>query len=157
MVRQSRVANDDRGFTLVETLVVMVIMAVSLGIVGMGATGWTRAREHSGSAEQLVSFLRQAQQRALTEAVQYCVTFDSTTTYAMRKGLCTAAVARPGETDTPAVTVTAAFVQADGTTTNQIVFTPRGSASPGTATVMREGRNPIVLKVEGLTARVAII
>jgi prepilin-type N-terminal cleavage/methylation domain-containing protein len=157
MVRQVRVAHDDRGFTMIELLTAMIIMGVIMGMVGMGATGWTRAREHSGSAEQLVSFLRQAQQRALTEAVQYCVTFDTATTFAMHKGVCTAPVTRPGETDSPAVTVTAAFVQADGTTTNHIVFTPRGSASPGTATVKREGRDPIVLKVEGLTARVAII
>ena len=80
--------SDDRGFTLLETLLVLIIMGVCFGLVAGGALGWTRAREHSGSAQQLVSFLRQAQQRALTEATPYCVTFETATTYAMRKGSC---------------------------------------------------------------------
>jgi type II secretion system protein H len=156
MVSRFRVAHDDRGFTMIELLTAMVIMGVTLGMVGMGATSWTRAREQSGSAQQLVSYLRQAQQRALTEATQYCVTFDTATSYAMHKGSCTDPVVKPAETDSPAVTIASLFTQADGSTATHIIFTPRGTASPGTATVSREGRDPIVLQVEGLTARVSI-
>lgn len=150
-------ASDDRGLTLLETLLVLIIMGVCFGLVAGGAVGWTRARELRGSADQLVSFLRQAQQRALTEATTYCVTFDTDTSYAMRKGTCTDAVVRgPAETASSAVTIAANFTQTDGSTAAQIIFTPRGTASPGTATVSRPDRAPMVLQVEGLTARVAI-
>jgi type II secretion system protein H len=157
MIRKLPVAPDERGFTLVEVLTVMIIMGVTLGIVGIGASSWTRSREHSGTAQQLVSFLRQAQQRALTEATEYCVTFDSATTYSMRKGGCAATVVRgPAQTDADAVTLDVSFTQTDGTTADHIVFTPRGTASPGTASVLRDGEDPIVVEVEGLTARVSI-
>jgi type II secretion system protein H len=156
MFKQVRVGSDQRGFTLVEVLVAMAIMGITLGIVAGGSISWTRAREQSGSAQQLVSFLRQAQQRALTEATSYCVTFDSSTTYSMRKGTCTSTIKRgPAETDSKAVVIAASFTQTDGTNAAHIIFTPRGTASPGTATVSRAGRADIVVQVEGLTARVS--
>ncbi len=156
MFKQVRVGSDQRGFTLIEVLVSMAIMGITLGIVAGGSVSWTRAREQSGTAQQLVSFMRQAQQRALTEATSYCVKFDTARTYTMRKGTCASAIVRgPAETDSAGVTLAASFAQTDGTDAAQVVFTPRGTASPGTATVARAGRDPIVVQVEGLTARVS--
>ncbi len=156
MFKQVRVGSDERGFTLIEVLTAMAIMGITLGIVAGGSVSWTRAREQSGTAQQLVSFMRQAQQRALTEATSYCVKFDTSRTYTMRKGTCASAIFRgPAETDSPAVTLAGSFAQTDGTDAAQVVFTPRGTASPGTVTVARDGRDPIVVHVEGLTARVS--
>jgi type II secretion system protein H len=156
MFKQVRVRSDERGFTLIEVLTAMAIMGITLGIVAGGSMSWTRAREQSGTAQQLVSFMRQAQQRALTEATSYCVKFETSRTYTMRKGTCASAIVRgPAETDAAGVTLVASFAQTDGTDAAQVIFTPRGSASPGTATVERAGRDPIVVHVEGLTARVS--
>lgn len=157
MPRRARLVHDERGFTLVETLVGMMIMGVALGIAVGATSSWSRAREHSGSAQEIVSLLRQAQQKALTEATSYCVTLDSETTYSMRRGTCAAATTKgPIETYAPAVTLSGTFTQSDGTAASQIVFTPRGTASPGTLTVSRDGEDPIDIEVEGLTGRVAI-
>jgi prepilin-type N-terminal cleavage/methylation domain-containing protein len=145
----------DHGATMVELLTTLTIFGVALGIAGTGVAGWTRSSEFTGSADQLVTFLRGAQQRSLTEAVDYCVTIDSTTTWSMHNGGCTAAPTRQGSTESSAVTITGSFTQFDGTPASRIVFTPRGTATPGEATIMRSGMTPIKISIEGLTGRVA--
>lgn len=145
----------DEGTTLIEIITVLSIMGVCLALAGVGVTSWVTNRQHAGTAEQLVSFLRQAQQRAQTEVKDYCVTFDSGTEWSMRPGGCTAAPGARGQPEASTVMVAADFTQFDGTSAAQVQFTPRGVATPGTVTVSRPGRSSITITVEGLTGRVS--
>lgn len=150
----------DSGFTLIELLVAMVIFSV---LAAVSTSGWSRYQQnvqHRGSAQELVSALRNAQQAALAEAVTYCVAFDATTrSYQVNKFTCSAgAVPASNAKTTNSVRVglsAAAFVQPDGTTTGTVSFFPRGSATRGTVDVTRTGSaRTYRITVEGLTGRV---
>ena len=158
--QDGRRVRGDVGFTMIELLVGMVIMGA---LAAMSTSGWTRYQrtvEHRGSAQELVSTLRNAQQRALAEATSYCVTFDVTRrSYELFRSACGAA--GNGETDrtqSPRIElVSPDFQQTDGSTAPRVTFTARGSASKGTVLVTRENSSKqYVITVEGLTGRVSL-
>lgn len=148
------------GFTMIELLVGMVIVGA---LAAMSTSGWLRYQrtvEHRGSAQELVSTLRNAQQRALAEATSYCVSFDVTRrSYELFRSAC--GPAGDGETDrtqSPRIElVSPDFQQTDGSTAPRVTFTARGSASKGTVLVTRENSaKQYVITVEGLTGRVSL-
>ena len=152
----------NNGYTLIELLVVMVIIGA---LSALGTSGWSRYQrnvEHRGSAQEIVSALRNAQQASLAEAVTYCVTFDAAArTYQVFKFAC-------GGTNPPAsgvdrtqssrvTLVSPAFTQLNGSPSNQVSFFPRGSATKGSVKVARAGSTrAYTITVEGLTGRVAL-
>jgi prepilin-type N-terminal cleavage/methylation domain-containing protein len=70
---------SDSGFTLVEVLVVVALIAISAGIVvPLSASMATRAKADSTSRE-IVSWLQLARQRATTERRNFTVAFDTVT------------------------------------------------------------------------------
>ena len=150
------------GFTMIELLVVMVIIGA---LSALGTSGWSRYQrtvEHRGSAQELVSALRNAQQASLAEAVTYCVTFDAAArSYQVFKFACGGAnppASAVDKTQSSRVTlVSPVFTQLNGTTSNQVLFFPRGSATKGSVKVARAGSaRAYTITVEGLTGRVAL-
>lgn len=151
----------DMGMTLVELLVGMVIVTI---LAISSVSGWTRYQrtvEHRGTAQELVSALRNAQQRSLAEAKAYCVAFStSNRSYELRKGSCTGTVAKPAtRTQSTRVSLAApAFLQTDGSTTSNLSFFARGSATKGSVQVRRAGSaKTYTITVEGLTGRVSLL
>lgn len=150
------------GFTLAELVVVMAIIGI-LGV--LSTTGWLRyqrAVEQRGTAQELVSALRNAQQASLAEAVTYCVSFDSAArSYTVSKFSCgsTGTMGKTATTQSPRVGLaTAAFLQPDGSSAPQVSFYARGAATKGSVKVTRDGADKTyTITVEGLTGRVSLL
>lgn len=155
-------ARAEDGFTLIELTVGMVMFGI---LAVLGTSGWLsyqRNVEHRGSAQELVSALRKAQQSSLAEAVTYCVRFDpAQRSYQVYKFVCgsTGTPVGPAQTTQSARVglVTPAFVQLDGTATATLSFFPRGSATKGSLVVDRvDSDRTYTISVEGLTGRVSL-
>lgn len=151
------------GFTLVELTVGMAIFGV---LAAFGTSGWLsyqRSVEHRGSAQEIASTLRNAQQAAVAEAVTYCVKFIADgRSYEVRKFSCgPSGVATGGEKKTQSLRVTheaAQFLQSDSTLAPEVVFLPRGSATKGDLKIRRtDSDKTYTISVEGLTGRVSLI
>lgn len=152
---------SDAGFTMIELTVAMVVAAI---LMASGVSGWLsyrEATEHRGTAQELASALRNAQQAALAEAVTYCVSVDSSarsyTTYKFSCGSGRVAV-KTGVTQSSRVGLAnESFLQSDGSSNSTVSFTPRGSATKGSLLVTRQGSNKVYnISVEGLTGRVSL-
>lgn len=147
------------GFTLVEMLVALSIVGVMSAIAVTGWSGYAGASQHSGTRNDIVSALRAANQRALAEAKPYCVTFDQASgSWTTHRLSCTGAVVKgPEDVAGGQITLTdAGFLQPDGSTQAQVLFTPRGTGSKGSLRVRRGGSSKVyTVSVEGLTGRVS--
>lgn len=156
-------AGGDAGFTLAETMIVVVLMGV-LGALSVTAlVNYQRAADLEGTADDVVSVQRTTAQRSVTEGRTYCVRFDTAAgTYTVYRSTCAPAstVAVPAkETRGPAVLSSPAFTPAKSTDVCQsgddcAYFYPRGTGSPGTVVVQRPGGKSITISIEGLTSRV---
>lgn len=167
MVRRSErpaMSHEDRdhGFTLVEVLVVISLLGVMMAIAISGWSSWTKVSAHSGTAREMQTVMRQAQQRAVTEGRAMCVWFDTgANTYTLYRGGCDVStktkVAGPYETGDKAVRITAPSFTAPSGSSAGVTFFARGTAWPGEVRVTRTGATKeYVLKVEGLTGRVSL-
>ena len=152
----------DAGFTMIELLVTISVLVGVLAIAVTGWVGWARASAQQGTAQDIQSVLRQAQQRAVTEASSLCVLFDTTAgTWRLYRGRCESPTKTllPGKWSTPDSRVqltAAAFTTTTGTSLPGVSFTSRGTASPGSIQVTRTGASEVLtVSVEGLTGRVS--
>lgn len=151
----------DSGFTLVETMVVIVLMGIAATISVGGYQSYARTAEHQGTRNDVVSALRAANQRALTEAALYCVRFAADgRSWSTYRGSCSAGtvVKGPERVGGGQVSLTSvSFVAPDGTAgSRDVEFTARGTASRGSVRVVRAGSSKsYTVSVEGLTARVS--
>lgn len=155
-------ARPDRGFTLIEVIVTVALLSSLMTVAASGWITWSRASAHEGVALQIRSVLRQAQQRAVTEASSLCVLFDTASdSWQLYRGRCESstktALPSRGDTGSSRIHLSApAFVAVTGTTLTGVTFTSRGTASPGQVRVVRDGSSTVhVVVVEGLTGRVS--
>ena len=151
----------DAGFTLIESLVTIVLMGILMAIAVAGYNKWAVASAQSGTARELQSLLRSTQQRAITEGTSMCVLFDATAgRYTVYRGACESStkyqVNGPYATDDP--TVRLASPSFTGTTVPQgVTFYARGTATPGSVQVTRDGSSKVyTVSVEGLTGRASL-
>lgn len=151
----------DSGYTLVEVLVAVVLLGVLMAMAVGAWSSWARAHEQSGTARELQSLLRSTHQRAITEGNAMCVQFDTLANqYTVYRGVCAdpgrEELLGPYETDGGQVRLASpAFT--GSTVTSGVTFFARGTATPGTVTVTRDGSSKIyTLAIEGLTGRVSL-
>lgn len=152
----------ERGFTLIELTVGMVIFSI---MAAFGTSGWLRYQrsvEHRGTAQEVASALRNAQQSSLAEATTYCVQLDPVNRayrlYKFSCGLGGIAVQPVKTTQSSRVGLSSpAFLQTDGSTSSNVMFFPRGAATKGSVKVTRQGSTKsYTISVEGLTGRVSL-
>lgn len=162
MLTRLRDARHDQGITLVEILVAMTLVSI-ISAISLGSfRNWALASAHQGTAEQIVTQMKLAHERAMTEGVSYCVSFNEPAqTYTVSRFDCDAATEtfngpiRPH--DSRISIVGAAFARPDGTRSPGVTFRPRGSAWPGTVRVTRPGTSKTyTITVEGFTGRVSV-
>jgi type II secretion system protein H len=152
----------DHGFTLIELLVVIVLMGAMMAIAVGGWASWSRASEQSGTAHEVESTLRAAQQRAVTEGRSHCVMFDpGAGTWTVYRGACDESKVRvlgPFRTRSPDVRLTAPqFTSYAGVVSQGVTFRARGTAWAGRVTITRQGSaKAYTVSVERLTGRVSL-
>ena len=136
----------DAGFTMIELMVTLVVAGIMLSVVVGGWTAYRAAQAHRGTAEELAVVLRDTHQRAVTEGQAYCVAVTST-----------AWSLHPGDCSQPATTTFRAAGGVTLSTTSNVTFLPRGSATAATITVTRSGAAKVyTVKVTDLTGRVEV-
>ncbi len=150
----------DGGFTLIEVLMTTVVMGVILGFAIGGWRGYAAAREQSGAGQQVREALRQAQQQAVTEGTYVCVTFASTS-YQVYDGSCDSsskvALGSPRTLPDGISFQSPSFTTGPGATVPGVTFRSRGTATPGSVSLRRDGSTTTTsISVEGLTGRVAL-
>ncbi len=150
----------DRGFTLIELSVTMVIFSILVAVSVGGFSRYRNAQDERGTAVQIEEVLRNAQSRAQAEGINYCVTFDvAARAWKVYRSTCsTGLLVSKGVTANPGVLLASpSFLQADGSTTANAQFTPRGTATAGSVKVTRLSSSKVyTVKVEGLTSRVSV-
>ena len=139
-----------RGYSLIELVVVLAILAVAAALVGpaVGRTAdHVRAR---AEVSAVAAFLRAAREQAVTRGHAVEVTLDRDA-----HALLLRRTARDGE---PAVATRRAFsarLAIQGGPAAGVTFLPHGMSSGGRFTVEAPGPRTYVVTVDALTGRVA--
>ena len=151
----------DAGYTLIEVMVTISLLGVLMAISVIGFDHWSAASQQAGTAREVQTLMRQAQQRAITEGRAMCVSFDtSADSYTLYRGACDDTAKQkvngPFETDGGQVQLEAPVFTGTSTPTG-VTFFARGTATPGSVHVTSSASTKVyILDVEGLTGRVSL-
>jgi Tfp pilus assembly protein FimT len=143
----------------------MVVMGIMMGIAAVGMVTYRTSAEHRGARDQVVSMLRSAGERALSEQRTYCVQVSSGG-WSLYRVACSGPGSVPVDSartlDSSKETLAGSFTHPTGHasacgTSACVYFYPRGNSSDGSLTVSRSdsGRADYIIDVEGLTSRVS--
>jgi type II secretory pathway pseudopilin PulG len=151
----------DSGTTLIEVLTAVALMGAVMAITVGAWSSWARSNAQSGTASEIQSAMRQAQQSAVTEGKSTCVLFsDAADTYTIYRGGCADAAKTlvSGPRKVPSnVHIDSPHFSVSGGSSAGATFQPRGTGSPGEVEVRRDGSNKTyVLAVDWLTGRVSL-
>ncbi|MDH3638654.1 MAG: GspH/FimT family pseudopilin [Gammaproteobacteria bacterium] len=139
------------GFTLLELLVVISILALALAIVPPMLTGATATAELKSAARELSSALRHARSRAIARSQDIALTLNIRSRRYQITGI-NREHALPTDLD---FKVFGAASESPNDDTGGIRFFPDGSSTGGRISVAR-GARALVVEVDWLLGRVAI-
>lgn len=157
----------DGGFTLIEVLVTIGLSGVMAALAIAGYARWAESSAHIGTAREVQTVMRQAQQQAVTEGFATCVSFnDAADTYTVYRGPCgapTKTLKGPHSTASKKIQLSAPSFAVPPSVTGVsvspgVTFFARGTATAGGVKVIRPGSTKVyLLDVEGLTGRVSLL
>ncbi len=139
------------GFTLLEVLVVVALMAVVAGLAAPLVVGAVRGAEAQVSARQVAATLRKSRSQAIIENRDLAVTVD----IADRIVRIDDETARPLP-DGVRLRVYSAVSEQQDESTAGIRFFPDGSSTGGEI-ILQDSRSVYHVQVEWLTGQVAIV
>ncbi len=154
-------SDSERGFTLIELMVVMSISSTLMAIGAFSFVHWRQTAQQQGSASQLVSTLRGASERSISEGRTYCVDVATNKSYTLWRYTCGTGsqVAGPFSVQSSKISL-ATTNTLPGTAVcpashKCLYFYPRGTAVASSVAVTSTARSKVyTVHVEGLTARV---
>lgn len=156
-------SDRDGGFTLIEVLVAISLIGLMSALAIGGYSSWAKSSAHKGTAREIQTTMRQAQQQAVTEGRATCVWFDvANATYTVYRGACNASTKQklsgPHHTAADDVTLSDPSFSASSGSSAGVTFYARGTAASGEVSVSRSGSAKVYrLTVEGLTGRVSLV
>jgi general secretion pathway protein H len=130
-------ARASAGFTLIEMLVVLAVLALVLGLVITHGPVRSHRLELDAAARRVAGALRLARSRAIAE--------ERTIVFALDVG--------GYRLDRDAPTTWSSDVSSEGN--RRVVFTPDGGSS-GARIVLRDGDRAVAIGVDWLTGRVVV-
>lgn len=157
-------SSRDRGFTLIELLVTMTLFGILVTLGVMPLRGYQSNQEHVGAARDVVTALRNAQIRAVSEGTTYKVEFGPKKLRVLRKessgyvDVRSYRLARSVHLSVVAPGFTPSARTGSTDPLRDAYFYPRGDASRGQLQLTRasSATKSYTITVEGLTARVSL-
>lgn len=155
--------DGDGGFTLIEVLVAIALMGLMAALAVGGYSRWAESSAHVGTAREVQTTMRQAQQQAVTEGLAMCVWFDvANDTYTVYRGACESTTKQkltgPHHTASSDVGLSGPSFASSAGDSAGVTFYARGTATAGEVSVTRSGSTKVyLLAVEGLTGRVSLV
>lgn len=165
-------ARDERGFTLIEMMTVLILIGIISAAAVASFEGYARSQDQNGTAQRILSSLRNTAERAQSEGRTYCVSLDSPTSWSIWRYSCdptdpdyapsSVVKVESDRVQGSAVMSAVSFAAWTGNVqdTNPcpapaigcIDFSLRTTASPGSLTVTRPGSSAhYIVTVVGLT------
>ena len=139
-----------RGYTLIELVVVLAIVAAMAAIVPFAFSKLQAGAEYRSAARDLISTLRRARSQAETTGRQVIVTID---TEERRYGIGERIDRRLPEA--LSVRLTAAATEAAGEHRGRIRFYPDGSSTGGSVFLLRPTGEGVQVRVDWLLGRIS--
>ncbi|HON57955.1 MAG TPA: type II secretion system protein [Smithella sp.] len=134
---------NEKGFTLIEILIVLSVIAILLVVANSMFSSFARNRNLKEAAGALMSDIKLAKQKAMSEGVAYTITINNEDSYTLQNG-SPKFLNQYGE---------GIKIKQHNFSGNTINFQPRGTSSMGTI-VLQNDRGSEIRIICGQTGRI---
>jgi type IV fimbrial biogenesis protein FimT len=146
-----------KGFTLVELVVVLVIIAIGSGIFVPNIGAWLPNYRLRSAARDIVSAMRTAQMRAISNGIQYRVNFNADEVGAASSFILQCNTGGEWVSDGAVQTLPAGItMDIDQLPAGRALFNPNSTATAGSTTLRNTKGTQKKISITSATGRVRI-